>query len=227
VLSLTLDKAMTKRIVRDAGIPTADFMVVTALRDISGCTLPYPLFVKPLGEGTSKGIDERSTVTTEAELAATCERLLTAFGQPVIIERFLPGREFTVGIIGTGDHARVPGVMEIDFSSSHEKKAYSFHNKQNYETIVSYRIVNDAVSKQCAKIALDAWKCIGCRDGGRVDLRCDENGTPCFIEVNPLPGLNPIHSDLPILCRKAGMDFNTLIGEILESAFMRIVNKTT
>jgi D-alanine-D-alanine ligase len=222
VLSLTLNKAMTKRIVRDSGVPTADFAVVAAPGDISRCTLPFPLFVKPIGEGTSKGIDERSTVTTPRELAETCERLLAAFGQPVIIERFLPGREFTVGIIGTGEHAWVPGVMEIDFSSSHEKKAYSYHNKQNYETIVSYHIVKDALSTRCAQIALDAWRCLGCRDAGRVDLRCDEVGEPCFIEVNPIPGLNPIHSDLPILCRKVALDYNTLIGEILKSAQQRV-----
>ena len=108
VLAVTLHKGMTKRIIRDLGIATPAFAVITDERDMEAVRLPYPLFVKPVAEGTSKGIDTASKVTSFAELARTCRHLFAAHGQPLLVETFLPGREFTVGIVGTGREASVP-----------------------------------------------------------------------------------------------------------------------
>jgi D-alanine-D-alanine ligase len=218
-LAMTLDKGATKRIVRDLGIATADFAVVREKEDIGRIGLPYPLFVKPVAEGTSKGVGRTSLVATLEALRSSCLYVLETFGQGALVEEYLPGREFTVGIIGTGMKAKVLGVMEIMYPA--RDASYSFFNKQHYEEHVEYRIVNDGAAHACADMALCVWRGLGLRDCGRVDIRHDKNGAPNFIEVNPLPGLNPIHSDMPILCGKTGMDFHDLIREIISSAMER------
>ena len=113
VLSLTLNKAMTKRVVRDLCIPTPDFALVEKLPDIDSVSLPFPLFAKPVAEGTGKGISAASKIKNRDDLQSVCSYLLDRFRQPVLIERYLPGREFTVGIIGSGDEARSAGVIEV------------------------------------------------------------------------------------------------------------------
>jgi D-alanine-D-alanine ligase len=223
VLALTLHKGMTKAVLRGAGIPTADFAVVGSPGDVEAVSLPYPLFVKPVAEGTGKGISDESRVQTPAELRSVCEKLLAEFHQQVLVETFLPGREFTAGVVGTGDEASVVGVMEVLFKKSDMAGLiYSYHNKSNYEQVIEYRVPEPEVLESCAELALSAWKVLGCRDGGRVDIRMDGRDRPNFIEVNPLAGLNPVHSDLPILCRLKGISFQELMERILESAFKRI-----
>lgn len=223
VLALTLHKGMTKAVLRDAGIPTADFAVVDTVSDAENVSLPYPLFAKPVAEGTGKGISDESKVDSAWELASVCSRLLEEFRQPVLVETYLPGREFTAGIVGTGPQAEVIGVMEVLFKDRHkESKIYSYQSKANYEDIIEYRIPEQEIVDACSRVALASWKALGCRDGGRVDLRMDAAGTPNFIEVNPLAGLNPVHSDLPIICRLKDIPFQELIGRILASALKRI-----
>ena len=222
VLALTLHKAMTKRVVRDCGVPTAGFAVVESAEDIGEVKLSFPLFVKPVGEGTGKGIGAASRVGSAGELAAVCRELLERFQQPVLVERFLPGREFTVGVLGTGKKAEALPVMEILLREKAQKDAYSYENKQNYKELVDYRLIDGDLAARCADVALRAWGCLGCRDAGRVDLRLDEGGVPNFIEVNPLAGLNPVDSDLPIICRLAGIRYRELIGRIMESAVERV-----
>ena len=223
VLALTLHKGMTKAVLRDAGVPTADFAVVSVPADIEKVSLPYPLFVKPVAEGTGKGISDASLVKTPAELKRVCENLLAEFHQQVLVETFLPGREFTAGVVGTGDEAAAVGVMEVLFKKKEPADLiYSYHNKSNYEQAIEYRVPEPEVVEPCAKLALSAWKVLGCRDGGRVDIRMDSQGRPNFIEVNPLAGLNPVHSDLPILCKLNGISFQELMERILKSAFKRI-----
>ncbi|MDY0040255.1 MAG: D-alanine--D-alanine ligase [Desulforhabdus sp.] len=221
VLSLTLHKAMTKRVIRDLGIPTADFCVVEAEDEISRMNLSFPLFAKPVAEGTGKGISGSSKILSKEELISVCRGLLAAYRQPVLIEAFLPGREFTVGIIGTGEEAYSVAAMEVLLKRNAERDAYTYVNKENYQQLVEYRLVEDELAKQTTKVALAAWRGLGCRDAGRVDLRVDEKGVPNFIEVNPLAGLNPTHSDLPILCRLAGISFEELIDRIMASALKR------
>lgn len=224
VLSLTLHKAMTKRVVRDGGIKTPDFHVVYSEDDIKNVNIPYPLFAKPLSEGTGKGIGAMSLIASYDDLEKACVHMLKEYHQPVLVEKFLPGREFTVGITGTGSEAKVTGVIEINFLVQSESAAYGLVNKKNYEKLMKYTVPEKEIYDKCVKTALAAWNILECRDGGRVDLRNNELGEPEFIEVNPLAGLNPIDSDLPILSRMNGLDYDGLIKQIMDSAIKRIFN---
>lgn len=221
VLALALHKGLTKRVVRDAGIPTPEFAEIYAPDDVQSVHLPFPLFAKPVAEGTGKGITKSSRITTREQLRSVCLQLLETYHQPVLVERYLSGREFTVGLVGTGDTARVVGVMEITLDGS-ASEIYSLYVKENYENFARYSVPEKEVQSACAKIALDAWRILGCRDGGRIDLKMDENGIPNFLEVNPLAGLNYKHSDLPLLCKLNGIDFQSLIEMIMDSALKRI-----
>jgi D-alanine-D-alanine ligase len=224
VLSLTLHKGLTKRVLRDGGLPTPDFREVHAPADIDAIDLPFPLFCKPLAEGTGKGIDGASVVRTPDQLRATCERLLATFRQPVLVETYLPGRELTTGITGTGAAARVVGTMEVILNDRAEQGAYTYTNKEQCEDRVEYRLVTaaDPVVREAEAVSLAAWRLLGCRDGGRLDLRCDAAGHPQLMELNPLAGLHPEHSDLPIICNLIGLPFDELIGRIVDSAAARL-----
>ncbi len=220
--ALTLDKAMTKRVVRDGGLRTPAFFVVESLSDLERLTLPFPLFAKPLAEGTGKGIDTTSIVRDRASLERTCKALLAKHRQPVLIEEFLPGRETTVGIVGSGNDARVLGVMEVVLLEKAEKGVYSFHNKENWHGLVDYRLAEaGAFSDECAALALASYRLLGCRDAGRVDLRADAQGRPHFLEVNPLAGMTPEYSDLPILNGLTGRSYAQLVDDIVKSAMKR------
>ena len=225
VMSLTLHKAMTKRVVRDAGIPTPDFAEVAILDEAETIRFGPPYFVKPVAEGTGKGISARSIVRRRKDLPETCRQLLEAYRQPVLVERFLPGREFTVGIAGTGRQAQVLGTMEVLLLPAAEQAVYSYHNKENSEELVRYRLMRsdeDPLIVEVEDVALAAWRVLGCRDAGRLDLRCDKKGRPQFMEVNPLAGLHPEHSDLPIICSLAGLSFDELLARIVDSAAERV-----
>jgi D-alanine-D-alanine ligase len=221
VLALTLHKGMTKHVVRSLGILTPDFTIVDTRADLEAVSLPWPLIAKPVAEGTSKGISGTNKVWSRAALEAVCTGLLKRFRQPVLIETFLPGRELTVGIVGTGAGARALGVMEVFLLAEAEPEVYSYANKVGYASRVGYGLVSGALADQAIDLALRVWRGLGCRDSGRVDLRCDAQGLPCFLEVNPLPGLNREHSDLPILCRLLGLPYDALIGSIIDSALRR------
>ncbi|MBN1663841.1 MAG: D-alanine--D-alanine ligase [Deltaproteobacteria bacterium] len=222
VLSLALHKGMTKHVIRDMGIPTPAFAVIERPEQIGTVNLPFPLFAKPVAEGTSKGISGASKITSPEALNAVCRGLLTQFSQPVLIETFLPGREFTVGIAGTGMNAEAVGIMEVHLLPQAEKDIYSYSNKENYKKLVRYSLPQDATAYEATEIALASWRELGCRDGGRVDLRSDAAGRPNFMEVNPLPGLHPENSDLPIICNLKGVSYETLIAKIMASAMRRL-----
>jgi D-alanine-D-alanine ligase len=219
--ALTLHKGMTKHIVRDLGIPTPNFAVVSSEEDIGRILMPYPLFAKPVAEGTGKGVSARSKIHNAAELKEICLSLFQTYHQPVLVETYLPGREFTVGIIGTGNDARAIGAMEVLFNPEAEPYAYSYENKEHYEKFVRYIAVNDDEAKRAMDLSLAVWRGLGLKDGGRVDMRSDTRGLPHFIEVNSLAGLNPVRSDLPILCRLSGISYRQLISGILHSACQR------
>ncbi len=226
VLAVCLHKGVCKRVVRDLGLPTADFAVVETPGDAARVDLPFPLFIKPVAEGTGKGITARSVIHDRAALAEGCAELLARFEQAVLVERYLPGREFTVGVVGTGAAARVVGGMEVLFKA-HAEATYSTVNKENYLEMVEYRAIEPASLRDALHaLSLAAWRGLGCRDGGRVDLRLDEHDRPQFLEVNPLAGLNPIHSDLPILGRMHGWSFLEIMRAILDSALTRVPGAT-
>lgn len=219
-LALALDKAWTKRIVREAGVPTAPFAVIERSADVAKIALPFPLFLKPVAEGSGKGVSPRSRVNNAAELKSVASELLAHFRQPVLAETYLPGRELTVGIIGTGDEARALGVLDIIPTNKAVSFDYGYENKERCDANVSYRLIDDAEAQGAADVALAAWRALRCRDGGRVDVRYDAAGRPQFLEVNPLAGLNPEHSDLCFLARFKGLTYQELIGLIM-SSFLR------
>ncbi len=221
-LAVCLDKAIAKRLVREAGIATAPAVLLEDAAEACHVRLAYPLFVKPNAEGTGKGCESASIVADAAALAATAARLIARYGQAVIVEPYLPGREFTVGILGSGAAARVLGVMEVTLASEAEPGVYSRLNKEECETRVRYRLVSDDEARRAAATALAAYRTLGCRDAGRVDLRSDASGEPQFLEVNPLAGLHPTHSDLPIIAALAGQGYERLLGDILASARSRL-----
>src|SRR2546423_9306769 len=220
-LAVSLDKAWTKRILRDAGIPTAPFAVVQRAADLASIGLPYPLFVKPVGEGSGKGVNAQSRVNHPAELRRAAMDVMERFSQPALVEIYLPGREFTVGITGTGDDARVLGVIEIAPTANAAGIHYGYENKENCDDNITYRLVEDAEAIAAADVALNAWRVLRCRDGGRIDIRNDAAGKPQFVEVNPLAGLNPEHSDLCFLAAFRGYSYQQLIGMILDSFLKR------
>jgi len=226
-MALCLHKGLTKVVVRAAGVPTPDFAVVERLEDLEGLanlSLPYPLFAKPIAEGTGKGVGPTSILHDAAALRRSCEELLTRLRQPVLVEEYLPGREFTVGVLGSGPDAVVLGTLEIILRDGAEAEVYSYVNKEHCEELVAYPLVLPKDDEQVARaeeIALAAWRALGCRDGGRIDLRCDRHGNPHFLEVNPLAGLHPAHSDLPMLCTALGISYVELIDRIVRSAATR------
>jgi len=222
VMSLTLHKGMTKRVIRDLGIPTPDFAVVEDETEAGKVDLPFPLFAKPVAEGTGKGISGSSRIESRADLVRVCEELLHDFEQPVLVETYLPGREFTVGVTGTGKEASALAVIEVILKSDAESNAYSYVNKKRFEELVEYRLVKDSMAGKAAEVAVAAYKGLGCRDAGRVDLRSDLHGQPQFMEINPLAGLHPEDSDLPILNRLAGFAYLDLIDRIISSARARV-----
>ena len=148
VLSVTLHKGVAKRIFRDLGIPTPDFQEIKTPADMSSVRLPYPVFAKPIAEGTGKGIDGTSRIRDPYELQEVCNRLLSNYKQPVLLESYLPGREFTVGIVGTGLEARSVGVVEVILLKDAEQNAYSYVNKERCEELVEYRRVDDPEAKK-------------------------------------------------------------------------------
>lgn len=227
VMSVCLHKGLTKTVVQAAGVPTSPFLVVEKLADLSRLKLNFPAFAKPVAEGTGKGVTPASRANDAAELVRECERLLAVFKQPVLVEEFLSGREFTVGIVGTGDAAEVLGTLEIVLLAGAEPGVYSYVNKEHCEKLVQYPLVKAAEDdevRRAEELALAAWRSLGCRDGGRVDVRSDAHGQPQFLEVNPLAGLHPFHSDLPMLATAVGMPYVELIRRIVDSARRRVAS---
>ena len=221
-LALTLHKELAKRVVREANVPTAESVLISRLDDLGRVDRAYPLFVKPVGGGTGMGISGLSKVESVGELREVTSQLLAQFAQPVLVEQYLEGREFTVGITGSGEEASAIGVMEIVVAPTCDVGIYSDTSKQDYLEVTVYRKADGEAKERCEAVALAAWRALSCRDGGRVDLKMDSRGVPNFLEVNPLAGLHPIDSDLPILSRMHGLSYDDLIARIMASACRRI-----
>ncbi len=223
-LAICLDKGLTKDMLRKANIPTPDYQVLRPYEPIrlTDVTLDaLPLFLKPLYEGTSKGIDERAIVRSEAQMQARVHWLWETYQQPVLLEKYLPGREFTVGLLGSGAETRVIGASEISLKK--EREVYGFFEKEACEELVSYDFFTDQpLYDELAELSIKTWQLLECRDGGRVDFKLDENGRPYVLEANTLPGLHPTHSDLPMIATGAGMRYAELLGEILGYAIQRM-----
>lgn len=219
VMGISLNKHIAKVVASAAGVPVSPGCLISVIKDLDKCNLEYPLFVKPVSEGTGKGITEKSLVNSPSELKSMVEWILTEFMQPALVEEYLPGREFTVGIIGYGEEAVAIGGMEVICANN---LPYSVEVKENYQNYCTYKPLDTDIIDECKSVALNAWKALDAVDAGRVDLKADRNGKICFIEANPLAGLNPVHSDLPILSRMYGIQYQTLMEMIMKAALKRI-----
>ncbi len=219
-IGLTLDKALAKTVARAAGIPTAPWVVwapasagaVPAEAGTYTYTCTFPLFAKPCSEGSSMGITAASYCADQAALDAAVERL-SRYG-PVLVEEFLSGDEYTVGIID----GEPIGVMQVLPLRSGEPFIYSLEVKRDYLQRVEYRTFRD---EELESVALDVWNAFDLRDVARVDIRRDRDGIPNFVEVNPLPGMNPVTSDLIILATGIGWKYDQVIGAVVDSAIRR------
>jgi D-alanine-D-alanine ligase len=219
IMGLSLNKHLAKLVTAASGVPVSPGCLITELKDLDNCKLKYPLFVKPVSEGTGKGITEKSLVSSSSELKTMVEWILKEFKQPALVEEYLPGREFTVGVVGYGDDAIAIGGMEVICANN---LPYSVEVKENYLLYCTYKTLDADIVDECKTVALKAWKALDAVDAGRVDLKADRTGKICFIEANPLAGLNPVHSDLPILARMYGIEYQALMEMIMKAALKRI-----
>ncbi|NIA23844.1 MAG: D-alanine--D-alanine ligase [Proteobacteria bacterium] len=221
-LGITLDKPLAKKIVSYDGILTPEYHVIDSAikipKDVS-----FPQFVKPSMEGSSKGIHYDSIINDREVLREVVKKMLSKYKQPVLMEKYLSGREFTVGIIGNRE-PQIFGILEISYKKG-IKNIYSIENKSDYIKRVSYSLFDEmkgnVLYNKISQISLNAYKSLQCRDAARVDIRCDEEEVPYFLEINPLPGLNPVYSDFPIMARFKGVEYDDFIGSILSQGFKR------
>lgn len=222
-LGLTLDKSLCKQVANAAGIPTAQGILVKNPNDKQLEQLQYPVFIKPNAEGSSKGIRNWSRVNESDELREKLTWLLNNYHQPALVEEFLPGREFTIALIGNDNPCILP-VMEIlpgDECPKGSHFVYSFETKNgNLERFSCPAIVEPHLLDEIKQMALQVFKALECRDMARVDIRLDRQGAPRFLEVNPLPGLSAV-SLLTLQAQAAGMSFTELIETILLAAIER------
>jgi D-alanine-D-alanine ligase len=223
-LAATLDKDVAKRLVRSADLAAPRDFVIQPDDDLHGfrASLPFAAIVKPAWEGSSKGIRGQCVVDEPKQLIEVVERLRRDHRQPILVEEFIQGDELTVGILGN-DPPRVVGVMRVLPRQATDRFVYSLEVKRDYERQVRYECparLGLGQMKPIEKAALTAYRALGCRDVSRVDFRL-RDGVPYFIELNPLPGLNPESSDLVILTRLAGWSYEKLIGSILDTALVR------
>ncbi len=234
-LSLCLDKSRTKEALRAHGIPTARWTVVRSAQDLDAALAlaPYPLFAKPLHEGSSKGISEQSLVTSATQLRVVVMSLLGDYDQPVLVETYLPGAEFTCGVIGNGSGARVLPLVGLDFSAlpGGALPIYGYEAKWLWDTadhpldiFTCPAPVSDALRAEIERAVLRTYDALGCRDWARIDVRLGATGRANVVEVNPLPGILPDPADnscLPKAARAAGLDYDALIGACLRAAARR------
>lgn len=227
-LAVAQDKAVCKHVVRSHGIHTAPFVVIEREAQLDSVSMGFPLFAKPVGEGSSMGITERAKVRDREQLVSCVTALLERYREPVLVEAFLPGAEFTVGILGTGPSARVLGTSSL---TPRRVPADEFVYSRAIKELTDWR---EHVSIECPpradaatraeveSVALDAYRALGCRDVGRVDVRLDGEGRAAFIEINPLPGIAPGYSDLAVITEAMGQRYDWLIAQIIEGAIARL-----
>ena len=237
-LALTLHKGRAKEIMAYHGVPTAPFVVANTRADARNVNLPFPLFAKPAMEGSGKGITEKSLCTNRAKLVQEVGELLDTYQEPVLIESWLPGQEFTVPIMGNGKEARcLPLVgMRWEALPLGAKPIYGYEAKWLWDTpehpLDLFECPAD-VPKELARdvrsAAISAYRVLGCRDWCRVDVRCDAAGRPMVVELNPLPGILPNPQDnscFPKAARAAGLTYDGLIQTVADIAWRRISGRS-
>jgi D-alanine-D-alanine ligase len=245
-LALTLDKPMTKRVLAYHGLPTPPFQNFERITEALDPDMQFPLFVKPSREGTGMGISAESIVNNEQELRKQLRRLFERYDQPVLVERFIDGREVTVGVVGnlTGPVARrIPDddeaprmqrglhffpPLEIDMSRypAEEKGVYTSRIKVDWADEFHYLCpapLPEEMVEELNWLTAATFRITGCQDVARVDFRLDasDNNKPYILEINPLPGLNPGYSDLCVEATADGWKYEALVNRILDEALER------
>ena len=232
-LGICLDKARTKEILSYHNIPNAKFMVADKPEVIPTNNFSYPVIVKPVSEGSSKGIFSSSLVKSHSKLNDEAIKIINKYNQPALIEEFLPGREFTVAIIGNEENAKVLPIIEINYEKfpagvvplySYEAKWILDTKESDFDVFECPAKIDVKLSDEIKNTALKAYKVLNCKDWSRVDLRLDKNNVPNIIEINPLPGIMPDqneNSSFPKAARAAGMDYNQMIQSVLFAAAER------
>jgi D-alanine-D-alanine ligase len=236
-LSLALNKARTKQMLEYYDIQTAPFALVESLAEAKAVRkaglLRYPVFAKPVQEGSSKGITERNYIRAGDELLPCVAELLEVYEQPVLLEEFLPGAEFTCGVLGNGRDARVLPIVGIRFDALPEGALpiYGFEAKwiwdrpeQPLRMFECPASVDEPLRQSIERVTLQTYHALGCRDWSRIDVRLDGAGIPNVVEVNPLPGILPNPEDnscLPKAAAAAGIGYEELIQSCLLAAAKR------
>jgi D-alanine-D-alanine ligase len=252
-LALALDKPMTKRILKYHGLPTPEFQVFNRadepvfgeLLNEDG-DLRFLLFVKPSAEGTSMGVSGNSIVRTVAELRAEVARQLNRYHQPILVERFIRGRELMLGMVGNiplngaaraneyAAHDDLPSgleflpPLEVDTTKYDESEGGVYTSRMKVELADTYHYfcpapLSEAQVYELQRLAAATFRAIECKDVARVDFRldADQGDKPYIIEINPLPGINPGYSDLCLEADAAGWEYDRLINTIVEHAAIR------
>ncbi len=233
-LSICLDKARTKEMLAYHRVATARFAVVSHSGDLAATRdLRFPLFAKPIHEGSSKGITERNFCRDTRELAVQTAFLLETYRQPVIVEEFLPGAEFTCAVLGNDSEARVLPIVGINFEClpagalpiyGYEAKWIWDRPERPLQMFDCPAHIDESLTSAIEQVVLDAYRVLRCRDWSRIDVRLAADGTPNVVEVNPLPGILPNPADnscFPKAARAAGMSYNELIQSCLRFAAAR------
>lgn len=232
-LAVCLDKARAKEILGFYGVPTPHFYVVSAISELAGLTIQFPSIVKPLHEGSSKGIFNASVVRSWDELWRQVSSIIEGYSEPALVEQYLPGREFTVAMLGNGDGVHALPIVEIRFDSLPEgvNHIYSYEAKWIWDRTESPleifecpANVSPAVQHEIETICCKAFAILRCRDWCRIDVRMDANGKLHILELNPLPGILPKPEDnscFPKAARAAGITYNQLIQSVLHIGALR------
>ncbi len=227
-LAIALDKSLCKKVLSQHDILTPGGMLMETGRERLDPDLQFPLIVKPNAEGSSKGIGTASVVDNEEELRKTVCELIERYRQPALVEEYITGREFTVGLLG-GKRPRVLPPMEIRFLDEGNKRpVYDYIVKQEWQKHVEYKCpaeMSETVLKAIEKIARATFAALDCRDFARVDIRMTDDGRIYVFEVNPLPGMTPGYSDLVLISKAAGMDYDQLMAEITVGGIRRLREK--
>lgn len=237
-LGLSLDKRRAKEVLAYRGVPTAPFVLARSPADARRCDLPFPLFVKPCFEGSGKGVSVKSVCRNRSQLVRQVSRLLATYAEPVLIETYLPGHEFTVAVLGNGDEARCLPIVGMRFDTLPDgaPPIYGYEAKWLWDS-PSHPLeifdcparIPEELAEQVRAVALAAYHALECRDWCRVDIRCDAAGRPMVVELNPLPGILPDPRDnscFPKAARAAGMSYDDLIRTVADIAWRRISGRS-